>query len=213
MGDLLRGTIATRQFCRRHNIAFVLDIHKHPIHKVLAFPALTAYSQSIDEREIPFVASLEMPSEPLTYLFTNAFCTHPIDEEDKLFIRELLLPNFDVCSHARVETVYHFRFKDETRAYPNFQLTLHEGDMVCTNLPSFKEYVKEKHPYAVSHRVPSHVGLDFKEEGFKSALEDVIILASAKKIVSYSEYDWTSGFVQWIAQAFDIPLESNRRLL
>ena len=33
------------------------------------------------------------------------------------------------------------------------------------------------------------------------------LIANSKKIKSYTEYSWTSGFVWWCKQIYDIPLE------
>ena len=50
---------------------------------------------------------------------------------------------------------------------------------------------------------------DIEDEKLLYTALDVKILSESKNNVSYSVYDWGSGFVYWISKIFDVPCEIN----
>lgn len=166
------------------------------------------------------------------YCGCSAYPTE-ITNEDKSFAKYLLelTPEFKKEVDAIVESklpngygIKHYRFKDElisqdmsneifSLCFNNLKNTYKETDVLMTNSMSFKKYVMENLKIKIIDCSGSaeecniaHIGTtrDFKSSKFSYI--EFFCICRATYIDTYSEYGSTSGFVQWPATVFDIPI-------
>jgi hypothetical protein len=52
-----------------------------------------------------------------------------------------------------------------------------------------------------------HIGRDNDDKLIKNTLLEFFIMTNAKKIKTFSNYSWISGFVMWLSYIYNIPLK------
>jgi len=158
-----------------------------------------------------------------------------LTEEDKSFAKYLLelTPEFQKEIDAIVKGlpngygIKHYRFKDdifnkdeldmsnETFAlcFNHLKKTYKETDVLMTNSSSFKKYAMEKIKIktiecsgSAEECKISHIGMNPDYKTSKFSYIEFFCVCRASYIYTYSDYDWVSGFVQWPANIFDIPI-------
>jgi len=165
------------------------------------------------------------------YCVCNVYPTEIINE-DKSFAKYLLelTPEFKKeidTAETRLPTGYgikHYRFKDElisqdmsneifSLCFNNLKNTYKETDVLMTNSTSFKKYATENLKIKIIDCSSggeecniAHIGTtrDFKSSKFSYI--EFFCICRATYIDTYSEYGSISGFVQWPATVFDIPI-------
>ena len=177
----------------------------------------------------------ELMTENTTiYCTCNGFPTK-MTEEDKSFAKHLLelTPSFQKEIDAIVEGlptgygIKHYRFKDDifdkdgldisnerfARCFNHLKKTYKETDVLMTNSSSLKKYAMEKlkiktiecNSSAEECKI-SHIGMNPDYKSSKFSYIEFFCICRASYIHTYSEYEWVSGFVQWSANTFDIPI-------
>jgi hypothetical protein len=158
-----------------------------------------------------------------------------LTEEDKSFAKHLLelTPEFQKEVDAIVgglPTGYgikHYRFKDdifdkdgldmtnETFAlcFNHLKKTYKETDVLMTNSSSFKKYAIEQLKIktiecdgSAEECKISHIGMNPDYKSSKFSYIEFFCVCRATYIHTYSDYGSISGFVQWPANIFDIPI-------
>ena len=156
-------------------------------------------------------------------------------EEDKSFAKHLLklTPSFQKEIDAIVKGlpngygIKHYRFKDDifdkdgldmsnerfALCFNHLKKTYKETDVLMTNSSSFKKYAMEKIKIktiecsaSAEECKISHIGMNPNYKSSKFSYIEFFSICRATYIHTYSEYDWVSGFVQWPANIFDIPI-------
>lgn len=167
-----------------------------------------------------------------------------IENEKTVFLsetdREILLKYFEPIDELREiviayqnkfpqnYNIIHFRLGDDFfgNSVDESQLELVESifienyepnDVLITDNSHFKKYLKDKYNCLTLDTNIVHVGLSEDSSGIKETLVEWLIQAKSKKIKTYSNYGWISGFVFWTHQLFAIPIinmkKSNVNLL
>ncbi len=123
--------------------------------------------------------------------------------------------------------IKHYRFKDDifdkdgldmsnktfAFCFNHLKNTYKETDVLMTNSSSFKKYAKEKLGVKTiecggsgDECKISHIGMNSDYKSSKFSYIEFFCVCRASYIYTYSDYDWISGFVQWPANIFDIPI-------
>jgi hypothetical protein len=220
LGDALRGMIATYQFCKANRLRFVVDIHKHPASSLLTYPATTEFSDTLDKEDVLFCHDfntiLHSKKDPY-FLFTNKWCTTPIDEDIKKLIQQILTvkPEYAIALPPAGYRVFHFRLGDQSMrgkimqsgsALDILKKMAKPGDVVCSDSCFFKQEVKLSllHLNVYDEMVPAgHVGYETDTTKLITTLHDMQLIIGATEVVSKSVYSWPSGFVTWICECFN----------
>lgn len=158
-----------------------------------------------------------------------------LTEEDKSFARYLLelTPEFQKDIDAIIRGlpngygIKHYRFKDdifdkdgldmsnETFAlcFNHLKNTYKKTDVLMTNSSSFKKYAMDKLKIktiqcsgSAEECKISHIGMNPDYKSSKFSYIEFFCICRAAYIYTYSDYGWISGFVQWPANIFDIPI-------
>jgi len=231
IGDLIRGVVCLRNYCRQKNYNYVLDVHNHDISKFIKYNN-TTFSYKVNELgvSIPFCISFDdierlITDSDIVFCNTNYYDKEQVDEEDKQFIRELFLlkdeyeadynDNYGIPGKYMV---LHYRLGDDLMfsdvLYGNFDkvynsLRAHPDlkTILCTDNQTLKNNKPEDIICPKKTR-SCHLGKkSFDDECLKYTLYDLILISRSSLIRSYTKYAWASGFSAWIAKCYNISIE------
>jgi hypothetical protein len=227
LGDLLKGIISVRQFCKKHNYNYVLDISRHKLSNFLKYSDQT-YSHHISQ-VVPFLLSIaelqsliDKSKSNVIFFNTNADYTE-IDDETKQFIRTLLeLKDEYMKSYIPISkpyTLLHYRLGDDhllkkivKNNYTDILSSITLNSECNTVLISDNERLRALNIPGIIIPEASeiaHIGdVNATIKGIKSSLIDMKIISESDKIKTYSVYPWVSGFVRIISVCYDIPLST-----
>lgn len=92
----------------------------------------------------------------------------------------------------------------------------------CNDLKAYFKKINKSKKIHIIHEKSTHTSYapstltftdfqnqDIEDEKLLHTALDVKILSESKSNISYSVYDWGSGFVYWISKIFDVPCEIN----
>lgn len=233
IGDMLRGTIFLFQLCKKHNYKFIVDIQLHNLSNYLEYET-HEYTDIIKQNEnnIPFVCEVENyiknNDNDVLYFFTNRYVETQLDDETKSFMKKLLSPNKELKDYISYTlnnipnnyNIIHYRLGDEELVRNNsnnninkyiehFKKNVENNDLLLSDSPFFKNTIKNLEFNGTNtimlDIVPKHIGYS-NNESIKDTLLEFFLITKAVKIKTYSIYFWTSGFVTWISNIYDIPL-------
>jgi len=234
IGDVLRGTIQLFLLSKKLGFNYYVDTFLHPMSQFL-MPTENPFQQLIqDNREniymVPADFNLEQHINSLNdgvhFFFTNAHITEPFDDECKAFLKQILRPikslqkEITKLGQLRPYEVMHFRLGDtelvngtnNTSRYTLMQIVdlikanRSEYDILISDSMSLKMNQLVQNEIYVLQTNPAHLGRSTDPEEIKDTLIDFFLLTGATRIKTYSCYSWTSGFVYWAHQIYDIPL-------
>lgn len=233
LGDMIRGTIKLYQLCKKYNYNYIVDIRLHSISNFLN-QMENPHSQLIldNKNNIEFVYPGDVENYinirenyEIIYFFTNDKCDENIDEDTKIFMRNLLSKNihFNSYFNSKINQIFyenynimHFRFGDNElvrgnntnlNKYLNIFLNNKENNdiLICDSI-TFKNEVKNITNTFTFNINPIHTGYSKDLELLQDTLVDFFIMINSKKIKTCSVYGWISGFTFWISKIYNIPL-------
>lgn len=153
---------------------------------------------------------------------------HLLPPAQRTKIRNILTPNANSLVklneiRSKLPEKYeilHFRFGDSTHGQvPKHKIELckqfilrkysiHKYELpliVCCDSPLIKRSLPEE--ILVIPIEPVHVGNTTDKSKVLDTLIEYWIIANSERIISYTNYNWVSGFVRWVSWLNDIPLD------
>jgi hypothetical protein len=114
--------------------------------------------------------------------------------------------------------IMHFRLGDEELVRKNVTQPTNEivdklmknkenNDILLSDSEYFKKYVEENVDIDMFNTRTVHFGYQKRPSEIMDTLFEFFLLMNARKIKTYSVYNWISGFVYWIHKIYDVPLE------
>lgn len=235
LGDIIRGTVRLFQLSKKMNFDLIVDIQHHPISKFLKCTN-TKYKDLVSKNvnNIDFVIPgevekyIESNENDIVMLLTNDLCDETaIDDECKEFIKNIFTPTdfFKEYISIKMEDVsldeyniMHFRLGDEELVRKNVTQPDNEivdklmknkenNDILLSDSEYFKKYVEENVDIHMFNTKTVHFGYQKRPSEIMDTLFEFFLLMNAKKIKTYSRYNWISGFVYWIHKIYEVPLE------
>ena len=232
LGDILRGTLKVYQLCKKYNYRYIVDIQLHNLSNYLIYTP-HEYSNIIENNKenIEFVYDDKLEdyitanNSELLYFFTNAHCEENLDVDTKNFMKNILTPNIILNEYISKNSVnipnnysiLHYRLGDEelvrknsitNKKYINhLNNFIEDNDILFSDSRNFKIMAKSQNNknLIILDTEPKHIGYE-SSESLTDTLFEFFIITKSKKIKTFSEYGWISGFVFWIHKIYDIPL-------
>lgn len=234
LGDIVRGTIALYQICKKHGFNFICDIQLHPISLHLQTKKHEHSDMVLESKDniIFFAKNAELEKHILhnnnsvILLMTNAQITEAISQDCKDFLKDVLQPKDDISKC--VDDIYH-----EYISNPKFNIMHYRtaglfGDQIQThkkkNINELLSHIRknvEKDDILITDSFElkkvskdiikslntkiAHLGYDVDSETIKDTLLDFFIMTKAQKI-KYHPKNGPSGFIKIINQIYDVPL-------
>jgi hypothetical protein len=247
LGDCLRGIFAAMQFSKRHGLRFSVCMAGNVLEPFLQYrtPAdVRERAARARPRRVQFLHKCSakqngvpsdvdaLPHERGTVLlFTNVFPAQLPTEEERAFVRSLLVvrPQWVVTPPAPAYSLLHIRTSDAVLAGGNrvggldkkqvdtirrctqggslqpWFLISDSAEVVALTKRAFPRIKTDADvPDARFSAPPGHVALTRDGGRLATTVRDMQRVCGAKEIVTVSNYRWTSGFVLWLAVAFGI---------
>ena len=224
IGDTIRGLICVYYICKELNYEFIVDIQHHPVSKYLKTRTHRYLSLINDLKDkIPFIypdnskTYITNHSDNIVYLFTNDDYKNNIDNDCKLFLKDLFIPNEQFQTYIDNKilglnmeeySVIHFRLGDDylVRKQINYNLIQYyyniyknnktEKQILLSDNIEFKSIlVKNENAFCFDTRI-IHLGYKNHENDIEDTLFEFIILLKVKEIKHFSVYGWVSGFIK-----------------
>ena len=237
LGDIIRGIIRTYQICKKYNYKFIVDINTHEISNYLLVKEHN-YTSNINYNNIEFTLEpenyIKKSSENIIYFLTNDNYIDKIDDDCKLFLKELFIPNdnfknyinkklinYNLDTELKNYSAIHFRLGDDflikkidnisnTKSLKNyidlFNKYKTEKHILFTDNNIFKNLLKNKYNAFTFNTKISHIGYINNENTIEDTLFEFFILLQVKEIKYYNTYSWISGFIKSANAINDVPL-------
>ena len=235
IGDLIRSTIKLYYLARKMNFNLYVDLQLHPIHQFLELPFSPFSSLVLENKDnIDYVCygAVEdyinnTPNNKIMYILTNDFYDGQIDEDCRLFIKSLLVPtppmqeyidfvinslpfnNYNIL-HIRLGDNYFHQTAENTDFLSISKVLNHRdtsNDLLITDTPSLKKHLFINSNIFSLNTFICHLGLEKDPNKIRDTLLDLFLMMKCKKIKTYCRIHQVSGFVKWIAEIYNIPLE------
>jgi hypothetical protein len=237
LGDLIRGAVKLFQLSKKMNFELIVDIQHHPISKFLKctnekYKDLVNKNVNNIEFVMPGEVEkyIESNENDIIMFLTNDLCDETdIDNECKEFIKKIFTPTDffkeyisikmdDIKTLENEYNIMHFRLGDEELVRKNVTQPTNEivdklmknkenGDILLSDSEYFKKYVQKNIDMNMFGTRTVHFGYQNRPSEIMDTLFEFFLLMNAKKIKTYSVYNWISGFVYWVHKIYDVPLE------
>jgi hypothetical protein len=231
LGDMLRGSLILFRLAKDRGYDINVDKHLYPCMK-FAKKCTSEYSEFIDNNSklIGMVSrNIQLNNwfdEKTNWIENKIFCMTNHggandlckNQEEKEFLKSLVSPNEEVQKEInsilsklpKEYNVIDARFLDKKiiEGFKDYDFNIfdnikEENDILFSNSMYFKQNCNIP---SVDLQI-SHTGYEKDQEKLKNTFIYFHLIANSKKIKSYTDYRWTSGFVWWCSQIYDIPLE------
>jgi len=233
LGDLIRSTIKLFYLAKKMNFNLIVDLQHHPINEYLINKE-HEYSNYVktNENNINYVCYgaledyINESKENILLILTNDFYFGDIDEECKIFIKNILTPNnkfkkfidYKISKIPYEEfNIIHYRLnddeflnKDNNHSYNNllehYNNNKEKNDILISDTKSFKNYIFLNSDCFIFDIKVCHLGLSSDTDEVRDTLFEFFLITQSKKIKSYCIIHKISGFVKWISKIYDISL-------
>jgi hypothetical protein len=235
IGDYIRGCFCMLQILRKKNIPFDMDISTHAIQRwfkpTIRYPYRQLEQINYYECNRPirlkYIESKLEKANGLYTFFSNEFPIDPITIEEKIFIRNKLLPtdemkdyvqqtkkNWGICGPYNI---IHLRCGDASLVEgvpPNYDLFIREIEKISKDTPyvilsdslQMKERLRELYPHFIlSMDKPVHTCNCTNAEQIKDTIRDFFLFTTAREVYAFSIYGHGSGFSEWACKLYDVP--------
>ena len=235
LGDLMRGAVNIHAACYENDVEFDLDYDRHPIANIFNYKDI-AKDEGNEEKIlfINFKSHEELAgyikSRLLLHdnikLMSNGYGTWNEKYADKF--RDFIKPRLQLrneyalraCKLLPIEKSYevlHFRLGDshliegsadiDQNIIRCFEKNVTDSTYLITDSIALKKLAIKNYGVKTLFVTPTHFGLNSGslDQLFNTQL-DFMLMGSAKKIKTYSVYEWVSGFAKAASFIYDIPL-------
>ena len=236
LGDIIRGTIALYQICKKYNYNYIVDIQLHPICNFLEIKK-HKYSNLILENKdnINFVYPEKVEkfvinnNDEIIYFFSTAhLINNNITDDCKNFIKNILKPNFELKKsidlninkipftidnfiHYRIggingDQIQTFKKKNYIQYLNHLVKYKRENDILITDNILFKQFIKQNNINIFM--------LDTKVAhlGYDTntdSIKDTLLeffIMTKAENIKYHPVNGPSGFIKIVNYIWDIPL-------
>ena len=236
LGDIIRGTIALYQICKKYNYNYVVDIQLHPISNFLEVEK-NKYSNLILENKnnINFIFPNDIEkfvinnNDEIIYLFSNAYLiNNNITDDCKNFIKNILKPNLELKKYIdltigkipfTIDNILHYRImgiygdpiiywnKKNYNHYLNHIINYKtQNDLLITDNILFKQFIKQNNINIFMFDTK------IAHLGYDTNLDSIkdtlleFFIMTKAEKIKYHPTNGPSGFIRIINNIWDIPL-------
>lgn len=234
LGDLIRGSIGTLQYCEARGYNCILDISLHPLSQLFVSPE-HRYSDLVKRNKENIKGIFqnteqylddELRSNDVVFFFSN-FTPDVYNKQLTPFIvtniRQLITLRPEAAAYVDEMmrkipypffSVLHFRLGDEDVINGNpgqynkhielLKSALAPNQVLMSDSAHFKHMCKDI--VFTFNNNPSHVGFHTNIDDIKYTVFEYILLTRATEIRTFSVYGWTSGFAKSVNYLFNVRL-------
>jgi hypothetical protein len=237
LGDLIRSTIKLYELSKIMNFRFIVDVQHHPISAFLNMQKNEFTDLVLQNKNnIDYVCYgavedyINESNKDVLFILTNDFFQGVISEDCKRFIKNLLKPTEEYQQYINYQlsklpfpqyNILHYRLNDDEFKNGSSQKNLdylvninnsvnsnkETNDVLLTDSLSFKEYIFLNNDVFIFDTKLCHLGLSKDYYAIRDTLFEFFLITYSVKIKTYCKIHAVSGFVKWISQIYDIPIQ------
>lgn len=237
LGDLLRSTIKLYNLSKTMNFRLIVDLQLHPISSFLEMQKTEYSDYVIQNKNnIDYVCYgavedyINETNKDVSLILTNDFFQGVVTNDCKNFMKNILKPTIEYKQYINFllrqlpfenYNIIHYRLNDDEFKNKNSTKNLdylnemtnslnrhkEKNDVLVTDSLSFKEYSFLNSEVFIFDTKLCHLGLSKDYHAIRDTLFEFFLITGAKKIKTYCKIHSVSGFVKWISEIYDIPIQ------
>jgi hypothetical protein len=237
LGDLLRSTIKLYELSKIMNFRLIVDLQLHPMSSFLEIQKTEYSDfvlQNKNNVEYVCYGAVEdyvnETNKDISLIFTNDFFDGVVSNDCKHFMKNLLKPTTEYQQYIDFQlskipfsnyNIIHYRLNDDefknggvgkNTDYLNsiihsLNSNKESNDVLVTDSLSFKEYAFLNSNIFIFDTKVCHLGLSKDYHAIRDTLFEFFLITRSTKIKTYCKIHKVSGFVKWISEVYDVPIE------
>jgi hypothetical protein len=237
LGDLMRSTIKLYELSKIMNFRLIVDLQLHPISSFLEIQKTEHSDYVLQNKNnIDYVCYgavedyINESNKDVSLILTNDFFKGVVTNDCKVFMKSILKPTTEYKEYINFQlsklpfpnyNIIHYRLNDDefknggsgkNIEYLNSMVNSlnsnkENNDILLTDSLSFKEYSFLNSDVFIFDTKLCHLGLSKDYHAIKDTLFELFLITSASKIKTYCKIHSVSGFVKWISEIYDIPIQ------
>lgn len=237
LGDLMRSTIKLYELSKIMNFRLIVDLQLHPISPFLEIQKTEYNDYVLQNKNnIDYVCYggvedyINESKKDVLLILTNDFFKGFVTNDCKTFMKNILKPTIEYQEYINFQlsklptsnyNIIHYRLNDDefkngcagkNIEYLNSMVyslnsNKENNDVLLTDSLSFKEFAFLNSDVFIFDTKLCHLGLSKDYHAIRDTLFELFLITSAKKIKTYCKIHSVSGFVKWISEVYDIPIQ------
>jgi hypothetical protein len=237
LGDLMRSTIKLYELSKIMNFRLIVDIQLHPISSFLEIQKTEYSDYVLENKNnIDYVCYsgvedyINESNKNVLLILTNDFFSGVVTNDCKVFMKNILKPTAEYQKYIDFQlsklpfsnyNIIHYRLNDDefkngstgknieylNDIIQSLNINKETNDVLLTDSLSFKEYAFLNSDVFIFDTKLCHLGLSKDYYAIRDTLFELILLTYSKKIKTYCKIHKCSGFVKWISEIYDIPIQ------
>lgn len=237
LGDLMRSTIKLYELSKILNFRFIVDVQLHPISSFLQIQKTEYSDYVLENKNnIDYVCYgavedyINESNKDVLLLLTNDFFKGVVTNDCKAFMKNILKPTTKYQEYIHFQlsklpfphyNIIHYRLNDDefknnnagknieylTSMVDNLNSNKESNDVLVTDSLSFKEYAFLNCDVFIFDTKLCHLGLSKDYYAIRDTLFELFLITRSSKIKTYCKIHNVSGFVKWISEIYDIPIQ------
>jgi len=237
LGDLMRSTIKLYELSKIMNFRLVVDLQLHPISSFLEIQKTEHSDFVLQNKNnIDYVCYgavedyINESNTDILLILTNDFFNGVVTNDCKAFMKNILKPTSEYQEYINFQlsklpfpnyNIIHYRLNDDefkngsvgkNIEYLNsmvYSLNINKecNDVLLTDSISFKEHSFLNSDVYIFDTKVCHLGLSKDYHAIRDTLFELFLITRSSKIKTYCKIHNVSGFVKWISEIYDIPIQ------
>jgi hypothetical protein len=237
LGDLLRSTIKLYELSKTMNFRLIVDLQLHPMSSFLEIQKSEYSDYVLQNKNnVEYVCYgavedyVNETNKNVSLIFTNDFFDGIVSHDCKIFMQNLLKPTTEYQQYIDFQlskipfenyNIIHYRLNDDefknggvgkNIEYLNSMVhslnsNKENNDVLVTDSLSFKEYAFLNTSIFIFDTKVCHLGLSKDYHAIRDTLFEFFLITRSRKIKTYCKIHKVSGFVKWISEIYNVPIQ------
>jgi hypothetical protein len=237
LGDLMRSTIKLYELSKIMNFRLIVDLQLHPISSFLEIQKTEYSEYVLQNKNnIDYVCYgavedyINESNKDVSLILTNDFFKGVVTTDCKAFMKNILKPTTEYQEYINFQlsklpfpefNIIHYRLNDDefknggtsknieylNSMVNSLNYNKERNDILLTDSLSFKEYSFLNSDVFIFDTKLCHLGLSKDYHAIRDTLFELFLITRSKKIKTYCKIHNVSGFVKWISEIYDIPIQ------
>jgi|LauGreSBDMM110SN_4_FD.fasta_scaffold06890_2 hypothetical protein len=237
LGDLMRSTIKLYELSKIMNFRLIVDLQLHPISSFLKIKKTEYSDYVLENKNnVDYVCYggvedyINESTKDVLLILTNDFFSGTVTNDCKAFMKSILDPTTEYQEYINFQlsklpfhnyNIIHYRLNDDefknggvgkNTEYLNSILyslnnNKESNDVLLTDSISFKEHSFLNSDVYIFDTKVCHLGLSKDYHAIRDTLFELFLITRSSKIKTYCKIHSVSGFVKWISEIYDIPIQ------
>jgi hypothetical protein len=237
LGDLIRSTIQLYDLSKKMNFRLIVDLQLHPISSFLELQKTEYSDFVLQNKNnVDYVCYgavedyINESKKEISLIFTNDFFNGVVTDDCRNFIKNILKPTSEYQKYIDFQlsnivfknyNIIHYRLNDDefknngsvksndylVNMTKNLNNNKENNDILVTDSLLFKEYAYLNSDIFIFDTKICHLGLSKDYYAIRDTLFEFFLISRSKKIKTYCKIHKVSGFVKWISEVYNIPIQ------